>query len=198
MYWCHVTPPLSHQQAHKARSARRFPAGVAGLRQGEATKQSVLCGPALREPAREIRAHPTVSFRGRPRSALFVDKPEMLASIGKPGVCTVNALSPEVYAGSGELHYGRRGHIPGCLNVYYDALLEGGQFKPPQALRDELAARGLLDADRVIVYCGGGIAATVDGFACQLLGKEDVAVYDGSMAVWVQDPALPLTVAPEP
>jgi len=42
------------------------------------------------------------------------------------------------------------------------------------------------------------ISATVDGFACQLLGKDEVAVYDGSMADWVRDESLPLTTGTEP
>lgn len=145
-----------------------------------------------------IPSHPPAAYVPSPRPGLFVDKSEMVASLDAPGVCTVNALSPDVYAGSGDMHYGRRGHIPGSLNVHYDALLEDGHFKPAAALRDVLAAQGLLGADRVITYCGGGISATIDGFACQLLGKDDVAVYDGSMAEWVRDESLPLTTGPAP
>jgi len=80
------------------------------------------------------------------------------------------------------MHYGRRGHIPGSLNLHYDALLDDGHFKSASALRDVLQAQGLLHAERVIAYCGGGISATVDAFVCGLLGQEAVAVYDGSMA----------------
>ena len=46
----------------------------------------------------------------------------------------------------------------------------------------------------MITYCGGGIAATVDAFACALLGKTDVAVYDGSLSEWASDPARPMEV----
>lgn len=141
---------------------------------------------------------PPATFQASPRPEMFVDKEEVLRGMSAPGVCTINALSPEVYAGTGAMHYGRRGHIPGSLNLHYDALLEHGHFKEAAALRDVLHAQGLLNADRVIAYCGGGISATVDGFACQLLGKEAVAVYDGSMAEWVQDASLPLTTGVEP
>jgi thiosulfate/3-mercaptopyruvate sulfurtransferase len=141
---------------------------------------------------------PPVAYRPSPRPELFVDKNEVLLGMSAPGVCTLNALSPEVYAGTGTMHYGRRGHIPGSLNLHYDALLEHGHFKAAPALRAVLQAQGLLDADRVITYCGGGISATVDAFACQLLGKEAVAVYDGSMAEWVRDASLPLTTGAEP
>ena len=148
--------------------------------------------------ATETPSLPPVSYRPSPRPELFVDKEEVARNMGALGVCTVNALAPEVYAGTGDMHYGRRGHIPGSLNVHYDALLERGHFKSAPALRDVLQSQGLLDAARVIAYCGGGISATVDGFACQLLGKTNVAVYDGSMADWVRDESLPLTVGSAP
>lgn len=38
--------------------------------------------------------------------------------------------------------------------------------------------------ERVITNCGGAIAATVDAFVLKLLGRSDVAVYDGSIVEW--------------
>lgn len=146
----------------------------------------------------DVPAYPAVSYEPSPRPELFVDKDDVLSAMNDPGTCTVNALSPDVYAGTGDMHYGRRGHIPGSLNLHYDALLDKGRFRPAPDLHAALHAQGLLDAPRVIAYCGGGISATVDAFACQLLGKDNVAVYDGSMAEWVRDESLPLTTGSEP
>jgi thiosulfate/3-mercaptopyruvate sulfurtransferase len=56
----------------------------------------------------------------------------------------------------------------------------------------------LLEADRVIAYCGGGISATIDAFACLFCGKEEVTVYDGSMSQWVRDESLPMTLGDLP
>lgn len=138
---------------------------------------------------------PTVragNFTATPDSSLFTDKDAVLAAIGDADICTVNALSPEVHAGEGDFSYGRKGHIAGSINVYYDELLDNGHFKDRPELAEILAAKGLLDAPRVISYCGGGISATIDAFACLLCGKEEVAVYDGSMAEWVRDDSLPM------
>ena len=55
-----------------------------------------------------------------------------------------------------------------------------------------LAGKGLLDAERVICYCGGGISATIDAFALRMLGHANVAVYDGSMSEWASNPDLPM------
>jgi thiosulfate/3-mercaptopyruvate sulfurtransferase len=138
-------------------------------------------------------SYPPARFTPSPRPELFVDKAGMIAALEDAAVCTVNALSPEVYAGTGSMHYGRRGHIPGSRNLFYDELMDGHRFRPDEALTSALRASGLLDAERVVAYCGGGISATIDAFACLLVGKDSVAVYDGSMSEWARDEALPLT-----
>ena len=45
---------------------------------------------------------------------------------------------------------------------------------------------------RVIAYCGGGFAATIDLLPPRRLGYENLALYDGSMSEWASDPALPV------
>ena len=141
---------------------------------------------------REVSTPPAGTFVARAQPELFADKETVLAAIGDPGVCTVNALSPDMFRGDSRMHYGRKGHIAGSVNVFYDDLMDHGFFKEEAALRGALEAKGLLDAPRVIAYCGGGISATVDAFACLLVGHGDVAVYDGSMAEWVRDESLPM------
>ena len=132
-------------------------------------------------------------FTLRARPSTFVDQAGVLAAIGDPAVCTVNALNPGVYSGSAAMSYGRKGHITGSINLFYDELLDGDRFRDAQAITESLRAKGLLEAERVVSYCGGGISATIDAFACLLVGKEEVAVYDGSMSEWVRDESLPMT-----
>ncbi|MDH3641224.1 MAG: sulfurtransferase [Gammaproteobacteria bacterium] len=146
----------------------------------------------------EACSYPATAYTPDPQPASFVDQTGMQQAMGAASVCTVNALSPEVYAGTGEMSYGRRGHIPGSLNLHYDDLMDGGNFKSADALHAALSASGMLDAERVITYCGGGISATIDAFACLLVGKHEVAVYDGSMSEWVRDESLPLTLGETP
>ena len=132
-------------------------------------------------------------FTLRARPSTFVDQAGVLAAIGDPAVCTVNALNPGVYSGNAAMSYGRKGHITGSINLFYDDLLDGDRFRDAQAITESLRAKGLLEAQRVVTYCGGGISATIDAFACLLVGKEEVAVYDGSMSEWVRDESLPMT-----
>jgi thiosulfate/3-mercaptopyruvate sulfurtransferase len=43
----------------------------------------------------------------------------------------------------------------------------------------------------MITSCGSGVTAAVLLFGAALLGKTDVALYDGSWAEWGSDPATP-------
>ena len=140
----------------------------------------------------EVPSREAGTFGAVPRPELFANQDAVLAAIGDGDICTVNALSPDVHSGESDMSYGRKGHIAGSVNVFYDELLEGGRFKDAEGLGVALEAKGLLSAPRVISYCGGGISATIDAFACLLVGQERVAVYDGSMSEWVRDEALPM------
>jgi thiosulfate/3-mercaptopyruvate sulfurtransferase len=135
------------------------------------------------------------TFTPRPRPGLFVGRDEVLAALGEAPACVLDALAPEVHRGEID-RYGRPGRIPGSANVHAASLLEAGtgRLRPPAELRERFGAAGALDAGRVIAYCGGGIAATLDAFALTRLGVRDVAVYDGSLTEWAGDPELPLEV----
>ena len=145
---------------------------------------------------REVSTPRAGTFEARVEPGWFADRDAVLAAIGDPATCTVNALAPDVFAGTSRRHYGRKGHIAGSVNVFYDDLMDHGFFKENAALRRILEAKGLLSTPRVIAYCGGGISATVDAFACLLVGHGDVAVYDGSLAEWVRDGSLPMETGP--
>lgn len=134
----------------------------------------------------------------RPRPALWADREAVRSAMNDAGVCTINALSPAVYTGEKNT-YGRPGHIPGSVNVFYDTLLDAndGTFLPPARLKPLFEAVGAYAKPRVICYCGGGISATMDALALTLTGHRDIAVYDGSMWEWVADSALPLKLGAE-
>ncbi len=141
------------------------------------------------EPCR----YPPARFRARPRAERWADRDEVLASIGCGSVCTINALSHSVHSGESETSYGRKGHIEGSLNVPYASLVNrDGTYRTPAELRASFDAVGAFAKPRVIFYCGGGISATLDAFALELLGHPDVAVYDGSLSEWARDPSLPM------
>ncbi len=107
----------------------------------------------------------------------------------------VNALMPEQFDGSGGAHYGRRGRIPGSVNVSARDLVDYAtkRWQPLDEIQRRFAAAGVSDRDQpVICYCGGGIAATVTFFALRRLGHRNLALYDNSLLEWAADPARPM------
>ena len=66
-------------------------------------------------------------------------------------------------------------------------------LKPMAELRAAFGGVGAAPDKRVLVYCGGGIAATLDAFVLTaLLGHKNVSVYDNSMQEWSNDASLPM------
>ena len=134
----------------------------------------------------------TLTLRARP--GLFVDKTAIKAAIGKPGTLTLNALSLDQHKGSGGVTYGRAGRIAGSSCVPAASLFGADKtMKPIAELRAAFDGVGAAPDKQVLVYCGGGIAASVDAFVLTaLLGHKNVAVYDNSMQEWSNDPGLPM------
>jgi thiosulfate/3-mercaptopyruvate sulfurtransferase len=137
------------------------------------------------------RATAPRTFTARMRPEMVATREDMLAALGRGETCTVNALRPEQHAGTGGVHYGRRGHISGSINI--PAL---HHVRPDNTLRDADELRTLfapaLAAPEVLTYCGGGIAATSVALVLAMLGHERVKVYDNSLTEWAADPALPM------
>jgi thiosulfate/3-mercaptopyruvate sulfurtransferase len=137
--------------------------------------------------------YPPATLAARPRPGLFVGKEEVRAAIGDAGACTINALAPDLHRGDNP-RYGRPGRIPGSVNVPAAALVDAATLtlKPPEAVAAAFAAVGADRSKPILLYCGGGIAATLDAFLLHQLGYRDLAVYDASMSEWAKDETLPI------
>ncbi len=134
-------------------------------------------------------------FVARLRPELMVGKDVMRAAIGDDAVCTINALLPEQHAGTGGVHFGRPGHIAGSVSRPAAHLLDPvtNTLRTPAQLREFFGGVHALDR-KVLLYCGGGIAASADALALVMLGHRDVRLYDASMSEWALDPELPMEV----
>jgi thiosulfate/3-mercaptopyruvate sulfurtransferase len=138
----------------------------------------------------------TANFVPQVRNDLLATREELLAALDGTGTVIVNALRPELFRGEESGRRPRPGRIPGSVNVpFTDLYDEAGLLRPPAQLRQLFAASKVFDADRVVTYCGGGIAAASDALALATLGV-DAAVYDGSLNEWASDPSLPMEVGP--
>lgn len=147
---------------------------------------------------REISTAHRVVARGNVRARLqpgrLADRHQVLAAIGAPGITLVNALSAEQHRGTGGSTFGRTGRIAGSVNVPNKELVDPDTHRwlAAPALKAKFEQAGVLGSERVIAYCGGGVGATVDAFALEVLGHQGVAVYDGSLIEWCAFPELPM------
>lgn len=141
----------------------------------------------------EEPAFPPATLTPRPRDGLFVDRQAVLEAMDEPGTCLINALEADLHRGDNP-RYGRPGRIPSSVNVPSATLIDPDTNT---FLSDEEAASifrdvGAEPGGRTVLYCGGGIAATLDAFVLSRLGYEDLAIYDASMSEWARDESLPI------
>ncbi|WP_262691335.1 3-mercaptopyruvate sulfurtransferase [Kordiimonas aestuarii] len=91
----------------------------------------------------------------------------------------------------------RSGHIPHARNIPFAALFaDDNTLLPTEELRTKIEAAGVDMSKPVITSCGSGITACVLKLAFASLGKQDVAIYDGSWSEWGSDIGLPIETGP--
>jgi thiosulfate/3-mercaptopyruvate sulfurtransferase len=146
-------------------------------------------------------ASPSTVFTARPRPPLRRTAHEVEQALGRADVIFIDARPPEQYAGV-VTAAARAGHIPGAVNVPYATLVDAsGRFLPAGELARAFSDAGVDVAAlprEVIVYCNGGVSCTVPLSALRILGRDDVAVYDGSWNEWGADASLPIRTGREP
>jgi thiosulfate/3-mercaptopyruvate sulfurtransferase len=143
----------------------------------------------------EVPAKPAaVTYRPVPRrESMRIYRDQVLAALGDAQTVILDARSPEEYSGQrvggpggpdvGAVRYGR---IPGARHLHYADLFNADMsFKPAAELSALVAARAVGPEKSVIAYCRMSHRATVVHFALtQILGFENVRVYDGSWTEW--------------
>lgn len=98
-------------------------------------------------------------------------------------VLLVDSREPARYRGEHEPIDPVAGHIPGAVNRPWQNVTDSeGRVLDPEGQRGHWGA--VLDADRILVYCGSGVTACVNLFSLALLGREDASLYAGSWSDW--------------
>ena len=121
-------------------------------------------------------------------------KADMLANLASQAEQVVDARGPGRFAGTDpEPRPGiSPGHIPGARNVPYGQMFDAdGTWKDKAGIEAAFVSAGIDLAKPMVATCGSGVTASVLAFGLHLLGKQDVALYDGSWAEWGSDPETP-------
>ncbi|MDR3522267.1 MAG: rhodanese-like domain-containing protein [Acidocella sp.] len=136
------------------------------------------------------------TFTAHYNPALFATGAQIAANLTTHDRQMVDARPPAQYDGKVKSPVAAKaGTIPGALNLPTGALetadLEGVLDKP--ALLAALAKAGVSTAKPTFTFCNTGHLASADWFILhEVLNVKDVALYDGSMAEWTQNPAHPV------
>ncbi|GAA0997449.1 sulfurtransferase [Subtercola frigoramans] len=142
--------------------------------------------PVLTEPA-------PAEFRARELPGFWVDKTLVESIVSRQtDALLICAVSPREFEG----HTGncsRLGHIPGSSSLPSAQVInsETNTLLKPDALRAVFApvlAGRSTPMQSIVVYCAGGIAAALDALALAVIGETSVALYDGSLNEWADDP----------
>lgn len=115
------------------------------------------------------------------------------ASSGRTQI--LDARSAEEWSGEDPHGNRRGGHVPGAVHLEWSQLLTKEppfRFLSVDEIRATIRAAGVDTEKPIITYCQGGIRAAFLAFALELVGCEDVRVYDGSMREWANSEMLPL------
>ncbi|WP_375202199.1 sulfurtransferase [Hyphococcus sp.] len=133
------------------------------------------------------------SFTPKHQPQRIVAKEEVLTAIDGNAATLIHSLSREEFTGEKQV-MPRAGRIKTSVSAPANALInpDTGAYKQKEALLTHYQTAGVSRDRPVIAYCGGGVAACSNALALTLLGFDDVAVYDGSLAEWTSDPDAPM------
>jgi thiosulfate/3-mercaptopyruvate sulfurtransferase len=137
------------------------------------------------------------TFKVAMRPEILATKDDVKAAMDK-GTPLIDNRPPDMYLGINRTRdVLKSGTVPGAKSLPESWLTEnnGGKFRDASTLRRLYAAAGIADQGDQITFCNTGHWAALGWFVShELLGNKQAKMYDGSMAEWSRDNALPVDV----
>ena len=131
----------------------------------------------------------TSNFLCKKNKSLVRDISQIMANIENGSEQVVDARSKERFNGvAPEPRKGSRaGHIPDSFNLPYNKFLNKEKnfvIREAEELKQIVNNAGINLTRPIITTCGSGVSAAMLALGFYLIGKNDVAVYDGSWSEW--------------
>jgi thiosulfate/3-mercaptopyruvate sulfurtransferase len=80
------------------------------------------------------------------------------------------------------------GHMPGATNTPFTELVADGRLKPAEELRQYFSDKNFDLHQPITTTCGSGVTAAVIALGLEVVGAQNVTLYDGSWAEYAQHP----------
>lgn len=136
------------------------------------------------------------TFKAALRPELLVDSAAVEGALGDDATVLLDGRPEKQFAGLQKHDAARAaGRIPGATHFDQASTFDEKTGKLVDIARlESLLPAGLKETDKEIYsYCNTGHWASVNWFVLsQVLGQENVKLYDGSMVDWTKDPGRPL------
>jgi len=139
-------------------------------------------------------------FKATEREDFFIEYDEFRQNKDRPDALVLDARSRSWYEGQGV--WERPGHIPGALNLPWDALTDPANprlLRPTHAMRQALESVNAFDAKDIYCYCGTGREATILFLVLRMVfDHPGVRVYEGAFTEWCAFAENPTVTGPSP
>ncbi|MCF6289200.1 MAG: sulfurtransferase [Proteobacteria bacterium] len=130
--------------------------------------------PVSNKPVNPVKAQ----FKLNLKNEIIADRNEVYKAINDKNITIIDTLPEAHYTGAFSM-YARPGHIKSAINIPTGKLVtDSGHYKNIDELKILFKSK---QENRIITYCGSGVAASSTAFTLHKLGYKDVAVYMGSL-----------------
>jgi thiosulfate/3-mercaptopyruvate sulfurtransferase len=146
--------------------------------------------------AGEVTPEPR-SFKAKARPQMVRSRQQIIANIASKAEQVVDARTPGRFNGQEpEPRPSKKiGHIPGSYCVPVGTLVDPERnmvLRTPAEIAKRFVDAGVDLSKPIVTTCGSGVTASFLALGLYLIGREDIAVYDGSWAEWGNAPDTPV------
>jgi thiosulfate/3-mercaptopyruvate sulfurtransferase len=138
---------------------------------------------------------PKGSFTAKPNPDVYATIDQLKDRHADAACQVLDTRTDAEWEGTNDRGNKRAGRVPHATHLEWVRFVEtddSRKFLPADNIQALLDEAGLERSKPTITYCQGGIRAAHAAFVMDLLGYDDVRVYDGSMREWANREDTPL------